>query len=129
MGQFGQVRDLVVLDSLGSHLAGNTYIRFKLEASALAALASLKEKLFNGKALSASLIQVGDLNQLLCRQFMEGSCKRGVYCAFPHARLLTQKSEHELVGGLFSWRRFQKRHKLRTSEAKLEERLRQLSLE
>lgn len=87
MSSFGTVESVHVCENRADHLAGNTYVKFRDEEAAKAALASVQGRLYAGRVIKAEYSPVTDFREGKCRPFeRSGMCDRGDYCHFMHLR-------------------------------------------
>jgi splicing factor U2AF 35 kDa subunit len=82
--KFGKVDDVQVCENLGDHMVGNVYVKFGDEEEAEAAKQALHGRYYAGRTLDVEYCPVTDFKEARCRQFDEGTCKRGPYCNFMH---------------------------------------------
>ncbi len=73
-----------VCENLGDHMVGNVYVKFYDEEDAEKSLNGLNGRFFAGRRLGVEFCPVTDFKEARCRQFDEGTCKRGPYCNFLH---------------------------------------------
>lgn len=87
MALHGRVDELHVCENLADHLAGNTYVKFRDEESAQAALAAVQGRYYAGRTVKAEFSPVTDFREGKCRPFEKyGQCERGDFCHFMHLR-------------------------------------------
>lgn len=87
MRKHGTVEAMYVCENLADHLAGNTYVKFRDEQSAAAALQALRDRWYAGRPVHAEYSPVTDFREGKCRPFeRDGECERGDYCHFMHLR-------------------------------------------
>lgn len=87
MARYGHVEELHVCENLADHLAGNTYVKFRDEESAQAALAGVHGRYYAGRPVKAEFSPVTDFREGKCRPFERyGQCERGDFCHFMHLR-------------------------------------------
>ena len=75
--EYGRVDDLLIVQNLGDHLHGNTYIRFHSEDDAAAALKAVQGRYYNGHLLQPEFSPVSDFSEAVCGMFRAGFCERG----------------------------------------------------
>lgn len=87
MRSYGKIDALYVCENLADHLAGNTYVKFRDEASAQAALLAVNGRYYAARPVKAEFSPVTDFREGKCRPFeRDGFCERGDYCHFMHLR-------------------------------------------
>lgn len=87
MTRYGSVESVNVCENLAEHLAGNTYVKFRDEESAQAALSGVNGRWYAGRPVKAEFSPVTDFREGKCRPFeRRGVCDRGDYCHFMHLR-------------------------------------------
>lgn len=86
----------MVLDNLSDHLVGNVYVKFTREEDSLKALQVFNGRFYAGRQLAAELSPVTDFKEARCRQFVDGTCKRGHFCNFMHVKKISQSLIREL---------------------------------
>jgi len=96
--KYGEIEELNVLENLGDHLVGNTYMMFKFEECAEAAVNGLNERWYNGRPLYAELSPVTDFHEASCRQYDQGKCHYGDFCNFMHIKNPTKEVRWSLYG-------------------------------
>jgi len=75
--KFGTVEELHVCDNLADHLVGNVYVKYSDEEEAAAAIAGLRGRLYNGRAVAAEYCPVTDFHNARCKQADDNNCSRG----------------------------------------------------
>lgn len=95
--QIGHVEDMVVLDNLSDHLVGNVYVKFTREEDSLKALQVFNGRFYAGRQLAAELSPVTDFREARCRQFVDGTCKRGHFCNFMHVKKISESLKRDLM--------------------------------
>lgn len=86
VSKYGPVDVLSVVENLGDHLLGNTYVRYLDDRCAAEAVEGLKGKYFHGYPVRAELCPVVNFAEARCRNYEEGLCDRGGLCNFMHVR-------------------------------------------
>lgn len=87
MRRYGQIEELHVCENLAIHLAGNTYVKFRSEEAAQAALNAMEGRWYAGRPVKAEFSPVTDFKDGKCRPFERfGQCEHGDYCHFMHIR-------------------------------------------
>jgi splicing factor U2AF 35 kDa subunit len=91
MARYGEVMELHVCDNLGEHLVGNVYIKFSTEDEAENCKNNITGRLYAGKLVVPEYSPVTDIREGRCRQFEDGSCKRGALCNFMHLKIVSKE--------------------------------------
>ncbi len=130
LSNFGELKDLFVLDNLCDHLIGNVYAKFKTESEAEKALKALNGKYYNDKQVQCEYSPVTNFKECRCRQYEEGSCGRGGFCNFLHLKYVSKKFQKSLFDQMYaehpeyekrrSSERKRKRHRRSDSESSLD---------
>lgn len=81
---------MIVVDNLGDHLAGNVYVKYSDQEYSEAAFKQINGRFFNGKKISAIFSPVTDFLNAKCKQYIDGSCKRGGFCNYMHVKPLSK---------------------------------------
>lgn len=84
--KFGRIEELHVVDNLGDHMIGHTYVKFEDEENASDALQVMSGRYYDGRPLVIEFCPVTDFKEARCRDYDEESCKRGGFCNFLHAK-------------------------------------------
>jgi hypothetical protein len=86
--KIGPVQDIVVLDNLGPHLIGNTYIQFRSQADAERCVQLWENRSYRAHTFKPALCNISDFSNARCYQNDAGNCKHGPSCNFFHVRPL-----------------------------------------
>lgn len=110
MKKYGEVQDIVVLQNMGDHLYGNTYIQFADEAQCAEALKHTDKRFFAGRPLTAEFSPVTDFKDVSsfikhkeliipCRHVVVNSMKE-------HALVMASATSctHFLTAKMYDWR-------------------------
>ena len=92
----GRVDELLVVQNMGDHMHGNTYIKFRTEEEAEAALKAIAGRHYRGQRLQPEYSPVTDFSEAVCGMFRAGFCERGDYCNFIHSRPLSKYLKRRL---------------------------------
>jgi len=92
----GEVDDMIVCDNICDHLIGNVYIKFATEEDAENCAKGLSGRYFAGKMIVPEFSPVTDFSNAKCKQFIEGSCKRGGYCNYMHLKPVSNSFKRSL---------------------------------
>ena len=92
---------MIVVDNLGDHLVGNVYVKYNDEEYSEKALNNINGRFFNGKKISAIYSPVTDFLNAKCKQYIDGSCKRGGYCNYMHVKPLSKSFKKELFQAMY----------------------------
>lgn len=84
--KFGRIDCLHVVDNLGDHMIGHTYVKFMDEEDASDALQVMHGRYYDGRPLQIEYSPVTDFREARCRDFDEGVCARGGFCNFLHVK-------------------------------------------
>ncbi|MES1915914.1 MAG: hypothetical protein MHM6MM_007797 [Cercozoa sp. M6MM] len=85
--KYGKVIELVVLQNLGDHMFGNTYIKFAEEEAARACMQAINGRYYCGRQIQSTFNPVASFRDARCKSFEQhGQCQRGGYCNFMHLR-------------------------------------------
>lgn len=88
LSKFGRIeyRGLNVVDNVGDHMIGHTYVKFSDEEEAADALENLHGRYYDGILLDCEYSPVTDFREARCRDFDEGTCSRSGFCNFLHCK-------------------------------------------
>jgi len=88
LSKFGRIehRGLNVVDNVGDHMIGHTYVKFSSEEEAADALENLNGRYYDGIVLDCEYSPVTDFREARCRDFDEGACSRSGFCNFLHCK-------------------------------------------
>jgi splicing factor U2AF subunit len=88
LSKFGHIeyRGLNVVDNVGDHMIGHTYVKFTDEEEAADALEQLQGRYYDGILLDVEYSPVTDFREARCRDFDEGTCSRSGFCNFLHCK-------------------------------------------
>ena len=92
---------MIVVDNLGDHIVGNVYVKYSDEQYSENALNNINGRFFNGKKISAIFSPVTDFLNAKCKQYIDGSCKRGGYCNYMHVKPLSKSFKKELFQNMY----------------------------
>ena len=84
LSNYGEIRELYVVDNLGDHLIGNVYVRYSDEVSASKAFNALAGKYYQSRLVEEEYIPITKIIDAKCKKFSEGICQRGAFCNFLH---------------------------------------------
>jgi len=86
LSKFGRIDALHVCDNLGDHMIGHVYCKFRDEEDASDALQVMNGRFYDGRKMEVEFSPVTDFREARCRDFDEGTCARGGFCNFLHAK-------------------------------------------
>lgn len=86
LADFGELKDLSVVDNLGDHLIGNVYARYNDEESAEKAFNALAGKYYHSSLVQEEYSPIINMKDCKCRKYEEGICIRGAFCNFLHLK-------------------------------------------
>eukprot|EP01024_Parvocaulis_polyphysoides_P037149 TRINITY_DN33044_c0_g1_i1.p4 TRINITY_DN33044_c0_g1~~TRINITY_DN33044_c0_g1_i1.p4 ORF type:complete len:148 (-),score=13.44 TRINITY_DN33044_c0_g1_i1:504-947(-) len=86
-------------------MVGNVYVKFVDEEAAAKALTALQGRFYAGRPVVCEFSPVTDFRQATCRQFEEGTCRRGGYCNFMHLKPISTSLHHYLFGSRYRRKR------------------------
>lgn len=92
---------MIVVDNLGDHIVGNVYVKYSDEDYSENALKNVNGRFWNGKKISAVFSPVTDFLNAKCKQYIDGSCKRGGYCNYMHVKPLSKSFKKELFHQMY----------------------------
>ena len=101
MSQYGEIEDMIVVDNLGDHIVGNVYVKYSEEEFSENAHQNINGRFFNGKKIDAHFSPVTDFLNAKCKQYIDGSCKRGGYCNYMHIKPLSRSFKKELFTQMY----------------------------
>lgn len=84
LANYGEIRELYVVDNLGDHLIGNVYVRYNDEISASKAFNALAGKYYQSRLVEEEYSPITKIIDGKCKKFSEGTCQRGAFCNFLH---------------------------------------------
>ena len=90
LSNYGELKELYVVDNLGDHLIGNVYVRFNDEASASKAFNSLEGKFYHNNLIEEEYSPIYSVGDARCKKFDEGNCQRGALCNFLHIKQINK---------------------------------------
>ena len=86
LSNYGELKELCVVDNLGDHLIGNVYARFNDEVSASKAFNALAGKYYHSHLVEEEYCPITRIKDARCKKFDEGVCQRGALCNFLHLK-------------------------------------------
>lgn len=86
LAQFGEIKEMHILDNLGDHLRGNVYVKFVSEEDAEKCKNSISGRSFRGSLVMPEYSPVMDFKEGCCREFETNLCRRGSHCNFMHLK-------------------------------------------
>ena len=86
LSDFGEIKDLSVVDNLGDHLIGNVYVRYNDETAASKAFNSLAGKYYHSDLVDEEYCPIINIRDCKCKKFDDGLCQRGPFCNFLHLK-------------------------------------------
>lgn len=101
MSNLGEVEEMIVVDNLGEHIVGNAYVKFSTEEYAENAMKNINGRFYNGRKIIAHYSPVTDFSNAKCKQYLDGSCKRGGYCNYMHIKPLSRSFKKELFAEMY----------------------------
>ena len=101
MSNLGEVEEMIVVDNLGEHIVGNAYVKFSSEEYAENAMKNINGRFYNGRKIIAHYSPVTDFSNAKCKQYLDGSCKRGGYCNYMHIKPLSRSFKKELFAEMY----------------------------
>ena len=84
LSNYGEIRELFVVDNLADHLIGNVYVRYNDETSASKAFNALAGKYYQSRLVEEEYCSITKIIDAKCKKFAEGTCQRGAFCNFLH---------------------------------------------
>eukprot|EP01056_Protomagalhaensia_sp_Gyna25_P002475 Protomagalhaensia_sp_Gyna_25__2474@NODE_2384_length_1113_cov_202_348231_g1978_i0_p1_GENE_NODE_2384_length_1113_cov_202_348231_g1978_i0NODE_2384_length_1113_cov_202_348231_g1978_i0_p1_ORF_typecomplete_len298_score29_54zfCCCH/PF00642_24/2e06zfCCCH/PF00642_24/0_024RRM_1/PF00076_22/4_6e06RRM_1/PF00076_22/1_2e03zfCCCH_3/PF15663_5/0_23zfCCCH_3/PF15663_5/0_011Torus/PF16131_5/0_095Torus/PF16131_5/0_017Torus/PF16131_5/5_6e03zf_CCCH_4/PF18345_1/0_17zf_CCCH_4/PF18345_1/0_15Nup35_RRM/PF05172_13/0_041Nup35_R len=101
LSKFGEIEETVVVDNIGDHMIGNTYVKYCNEEDAEVALRKLTGRYYGGRLIEAEFSPVTDFREARCRQFVDGQCTRGGYCNFMHLKHIPRSLRRKLMKRMY----------------------------
>ena len=86
LADFGELKDLSVVDNLGDHLIGNVYAKFNDEESASKAFNALAGKYYHSNLVDEEYCPIVNIKDCKCKRYEDGLCQRGALCNFLHLK-------------------------------------------
>ena len=86
LSNFGELKDLSVVDNLGDHLIGNVYAKFNDEDSASKAFNALAGKYYHSNLVDEEYCPIINIKDCKCKRYEDGLCQRGAFCNFLHLK-------------------------------------------
>lgn len=102
MMKYGEIEDMIVVDNLGDHIVGNVYVKYSEDEFSENAQKHINGRFFNGKKIEAEFSPVTDFTNAKCKQYIDGSCKRGGYCNYMHIKPLSKTFKKELFADMYT---------------------------
>jgi splicing factor U2AF subunit len=101
MSNLGEVEEMIVVDNLGEHIVGNVYVKYSTEEYAENAMKNINGRFYNGRKIVAHYCPVTDFSNAKCKQYLDGSCKRGGYCNYMHIKPLSRSFKKDLFAEMY----------------------------
>eukprot|EP00494_Astrolonche_serrata_P002141 UN02147 len=73
-----------VVQNMGDHMIGNTFVRYVTEEMAETAVKNLTNRFYAGRKVLPKLSPVQDFEHSRCNDYVRNSCSRGQFCNFAH---------------------------------------------
>lgn len=64
-------------------------------------MGSINGRFFNGRKIDAQYSPAGDFDTARCRQYRDGTCKRGAYCNYMHIKPISRSFKRELFEKMY----------------------------
>ena len=111
LSKFGRIeyRGLNVVDNVGDHMIGHTYVKFTDEEEAADALEQLQNRYYDGILMDVEYSPVTDFREARCRDFDEGTCSRSGFCNFLHCKPVPDALMRSLEDDAEDYRRSRRR--------------------
>ncbi len=90
LSNYGELKELYIVDNLGDHLIGNVYARFNDEVSASKAFNALAGKYYHSNLVEEEYSPINSIRDARCKKFDEGVCQRGALCNFLHMKQINK---------------------------------------
>ena len=90
MSNFGELKDLFVVDNLSDHLIGNVYAKFFDEKAASNAFENLKGKYYHTDLVVEEYCPIINPMEGKCYKYEDGLCNKGPYCNFLHFKEISR---------------------------------------
>ena len=84
LSNFGELKDLYIVDNLSPHLIGNVYAKFFDEKAASNAFDNLQGKYYHSDLVVEEYCPIINPKDGKCYKFEDGLCNKGPYCNFLH---------------------------------------------
>ena len=101
MMQYGEIEDMIVVDNMGDHIVGNVYVKYTEEEYSENAQKNINGRFFYSKKIDAQFSPVTDFLNAKCKQYIDGSCKRGGYCNYMHIKPLSKSFKRDLFTQMY----------------------------
>jgi splicing factor U2AF subunit len=101
MSNLGEVEEMIVVDNLGEHIVGNVYVKYSTEEYAENAMKNINGRFYNGRKIIAHYSPVTDFSNAKCKQYLDGSCKRGGYCNYMHIKPLSRSFKKDIFAEMY----------------------------
>ena len=90
LSNFGELKDLFVVDNLSEHLIGNVYAKFFDEKAASNAFENLKGKYYHSDLVVEEYCPIINPMDGKCYKYEDGLCNKGPYCNFLHFKEISR---------------------------------------
>ena len=90
LSNFGELKDLYIVDNLSPHLIGNVYAKFFDEKAASNAFDNLQGKYYHSDLVVEEYCPIINPKDGKCYKFEDGLCNKGPYCNFLHFKDISQ---------------------------------------
>ena len=90
LSNFGELKDLFVVDNLCDHLIGNVYAKFCDEKAAKNAYDSLQGKYYHSDLVDEEYCPIVNIKDGKCYKYEDGLCNKGPYCNFFHFKEISK---------------------------------------
>ena len=84
MSNFGELKDLFVVDNLSEHLIGNVYAKFFDEKASKNAFDNLQGKYYHTDLVVEEYCPIINPKDGKCYKYEDGLCNKGPHCNFLH---------------------------------------------
>lgn len=133
LSNYGELKELYIVDNLGDHLIGNVYARFNDEVSASKAFNALAGKYYHSNLVEEEYSPINSIRDARCKKFDEGLCQRGALCNFLHMKQINKALIQSLKDEMYEkhpeykknrinnfYKNKQRKHEHSSSESSLE---------
>ncbi len=132
LSNFGELKDLTVVDNLGDHLIGNVYASFNDEESASKCFNALAGKYYHSNLVDEEYCPIINIKDCKCKKLEEGLCQRGSLCNFLHIKEVNKALLKSLKDEMYEThpeykknrnnnnKRLQRKHEHSSSESSLD---------
>ena len=101
LSNFGELKDLFVVDNLSEHLIGNVYAKFFDEKASKNAFDNLQGKYYHTDLVVEEYCPIINPKDGKCYKYEDGLCNKGPYCNFLHFKDISKSLIKELKDEMY----------------------------